>query len=171
MKTIVAVDNRWGIGKNNDLLFHLPSDMKHFREVTLNKIVVMGLNTLKSLPESKPLKNRLNIVLSDEPIEPQDNLIICSSLQEVFSTLSQYSTDDIFIIGGGMMYNQLCDYCSEAIVTKVYCDGEATVFFPNLDNKDNWRLSSCDPLMTEKNLTFQYCEYINNSVKELGCEV
>ena len=63
MKAIVAVVKKWGIGKKNDLLFSLPEDMKFFREKTLNKVVVMGSNTLKSFPNGKPLKNRTNVVL------------------------------------------------------------------------------------------------------------
>ena len=63
MNAIVVVDKKWGIGKNNDLLFKLPEDMKYFRQKTLNKIVVMGSNTLKSFPDGKPLKNRTNAVL------------------------------------------------------------------------------------------------------------
>ena len=62
MKGIVAVDKNWGIGKNNDLLFSLPADMAYFREQTKGKVVVMGSKTLKSFPNAKPLKNRVNIV-------------------------------------------------------------------------------------------------------------
>ena len=63
MRAIVVVDTFWGIGKGNDLLFSLPADMKHFRETTAGKVVVMGSNTLLSFPGGKPLKNRTNIVL------------------------------------------------------------------------------------------------------------
>ena len=80
MKIIVAVDEKWGIGKQNDLLFSIPEDMKHFREVTAGKTVVMGLNTLRSFPGGRPLKNRINIVLSDQDIPAQDGLVICRSL-------------------------------------------------------------------------------------------
>ena len=65
MKAIVCVDREWGIGKNNDMLFHLPADLKFFREKTSGKVIVMGGNTLLSFPGSKPLKNRTNIVLTD----------------------------------------------------------------------------------------------------------
>ena len=63
MKAILHADKQWGIGKNNDLMFSIPLDMKFFRETTLNKIVVMGNNTLKSFPNGKPLKNRINILI------------------------------------------------------------------------------------------------------------
>ena len=64
MKLIVAVDNKWGIGRDNDLLFSIPEDMKFFRTTTLNKVVIMGRKTLESFPGGNPLKNRVNIVLS-----------------------------------------------------------------------------------------------------------
>ena len=69
MKAIVAVDKKWGIGKNNDLLFSLPEDMKFFREKTSGKTVCMGYNTLLSFPGSKPLKNRVNIVLAPDGVK------------------------------------------------------------------------------------------------------
>ena len=90
MKTIVAVDVKWGIGKANDLLFSIPEDMKHFREITSGKTVVMGLNTLRSFPGGKPLKNRINIVLSNEDVEPQENLIVCRSMEALLDELKKY---------------------------------------------------------------------------------
>ena len=80
MKTIVAVDEKWGIGKNNDLLFHLPEDMRYFREKTTGKIVVMGSNTLKSFPGGKPLKNRTNVVLWPDG-DTRDDCIVVKSLK------------------------------------------------------------------------------------------
>ena len=83
MKAIVAVDKKWGIGKKNDLLFSLPADMAYFREKTLNKVVVMGSNTLKSFPNGKPLKNRTNIVLFPGG-EQRDDCIIVHSFSASF---------------------------------------------------------------------------------------
>ena len=79
MKAILHADKQWGIGKNNDLMFSIPLDMKFFRETTLNKIVVMGNNTLKSFPNGKPLKNRINIVLSRSE-NTRDDCIFVKSL-------------------------------------------------------------------------------------------
>ena len=81
MKAIVCVDKNWGIGKNNNLLFNLPEDMKRFREETKNKVVIMGLNTFKSLPNG-PLKNRINIVL-DSANQPIAGAIVVPSLYEL----------------------------------------------------------------------------------------
>ena len=117
MKAIVAVDKKWGIGKKNDLLFSLPADMAYFREKTLNKVVVMGSNTLKSFPGGKPLKNRTNVVLFPGG-EKRDDCIIVDSLEELKAELKKYPADDIFVVGGAMFYKTMLPYCSEVLVTK-----------------------------------------------------
>ena len=89
MKAIVAVDRNWGIGRNNNLLFRIPADMKFFRETTAGKVVVMGLNTLRSFPGGKPLPNRVNLVLSDVQLPEEENLTVCRSLEELRSALSR----------------------------------------------------------------------------------
>ena len=148
MKAIVAVDKKWGIGKKNDLLFSLPKDMEFFRKTTLNKVVVMGSNTLKSFPGGKPLKNRTNIVLFPGG-EKRDDCTVVDSLEELSKELKKYNTDDVFIIGGAMFYKTMLPYCSQILVTKVDSDGEAEVFFENLDNLPSWRLSFVsDPVET-----------------------
>ena len=167
MKTIVAVDKKWGIGKANGLLFSLPEDMKFFRETTKGKVVVMGLNTLRSFPNGAPLKNRVNIVLSDVDVEAVDGLIVCRSIDELKNEIKKYNPDDVFVIGGGMMYRQFCDYCSEAYITKVDADGEATVFFPNLDEKPNWTLASASPSVVTNGYAISFCKYVNNSIEAL----
>ena len=98
IKAIVAVDEKWGIGKKNDLLFRLPLDMKYFREKTLGKTVCMGYNTLLSFPEGKPLKNRKNIVLCPEDIE-RDDLLCVHTLGDMLNAVKN-ETDDVYVIGG-----------------------------------------------------------------------
>ena len=140
MNLIVAVDKKWGIGKKNDLLFHLKKDMRHFVEYTSGKVVVMGSNTLLSFPGSKPLKNRTNIVLwpGGQDVE---GATICQSLDDIFAEIKKYNKEDVFIIGGAMMYRTMLPYCDKAYITKVDADGEAEVFFENLDQLDNWTLA------------------------------
>ncbi len=162
MKAIVAVDIKWGIGKNNDLLFSIPEDMKFFREKTANKVVCMGYNTLLSFPNSKPLKNRVNIVLAPNDVE-RDDCIIVHSLDELFTELKKYNDDDIFVIGGAMFYRTMVDYCSEVYVTKVDADGEATVFYPNLDEKDNFSLVYTSNDVYSNNYKINFTTYKNNS--------
>ena len=88
MKAIVAVDKNWGIGKNNDLLFSIPEDMKFFRETTKGKVVVMGANTLRSFPNGSPLKNRVNIVLSTTI--KRDDCVVVDSLDKLIEEIKKY---------------------------------------------------------------------------------
>ncbi len=162
MKTIVAVDEKWGIGKNNDLLFHLPEDMRYFREKTTGKIVVMGSNTLKSFPGGKPLKNRTNVVLWPDG-DTRDDCIVVKSLKELFETLSRFDTDDVFIIGGAMFYKTMLPYCDTAYITKVRADGQAQVFFENLDTLDNWNLIDESDVVCDGGYELTFCTYKNSS--------
>jgi dihydrofolate reductase len=165
MKSIVAVDKNWGIGKKNDLLFSLPADMAYFREKTLNKVVVMGSNTLKSFPGGKPLKNRTNIVLYPGG-EPREDCIIVQSLDELFVELKKYPTDDVFIIGGAMFYKTMLPYCSEALITKVDADGGAEVFYENLDKKREWScISQSEPIETN-GYKISFTVYKNSEIQE-----
>lgn len=160
MKTIVAVDNVWGIGKNNQLLFSLKADMKHFVEMTTGKVVVMGSNTFLSLPNAQPLKNRVNIVLWPGG-KAREDIVLVESLADLFNELKKYSSDDVFIIGGAMMYHTMLPYCDTAYITKVFENGNATAFFDNLDLLPNWRMSECLPPVTDGNYEIQFCTYTN----------
>jgi dihydrofolate reductase len=164
MKSIVAVDSFWGIGKNNDLLFDLPSDMKFFRTKTLNKVIVMGSNTLKSFPGGNPLKNRINIVLYPNG-EKRTDCIIVDSLEELRAELKKHPTDDIFIVGGAMFYKTMLPYCDTAYITKVSANGEATVFYENLDFMPNWQCTDSTDDIEENNLFFRFTTYKNNNVQ------
>ncbi len=128
---IVHADKEWGIGKGNDMMFSLPKDMQFFRRTTLGHMVVMGGNTLRSFPNQKPLKNRINVVLTRGQV--CDECIIVRSYEELFSVLKSHKEEEIFIIGGGEIYKRLLPYCHSALVTKVAAVGGAEVFFPNLD--------------------------------------
>ena len=94
MKLIAAVDNEWNIGNKGGLLFSLPDDMKFFRTTTSGKIVVMGRKTLESFPGSKPLKNRVNIVLS-RCNRHVDGAEFATSVDELLDKLKAYNSDDI----------------------------------------------------------------------------
>lgn len=165
MKTIVAVDEKWGIGKNNGLLFSIPEDMKFFRETTLNKVVVMGSNTLKSFPGGKPLKNRVNIVLWPDA-SPRDDVVIVKDLFELSKELEKYDTDDVFVIGGAMFYKTMLPYCDTAYVTKVRADGQAQVFFENLDNLSEWTKDEESALLNNGEYEFSFCTYKNATPKK-----
>lgn len=104
MNLIAAADENWGIGKNGGLLAHISGDMKYFRETTKGKIVVMGRKTLESFPGGKPLKNRVNIVLTGNKDFVPEGVVICHSVEETLEKLKEYPKEDVFIIGGGMIY-------------------------------------------------------------------
>ncbi len=161
MKAIFHCDRHWGIGRNNDLMFSLPKDMKFFRDKTSGKVVVMGRNTLLSLPNG-PLKNRVNIVLSPSEIE---GVITAHDLDELFGEVKKYPPDDVFVIGGASVYRSLIPYCSEVLVTKVDADGGAEVFVPDLDADPNFEcVSESEPVDDNGYLT-RYCTYKNRHVK------
>lgn len=162
MRAIVVVDKNWGIGKNNDLLFSLPADMKHFRETTTGKTVVMGSNTLRSFPGGNPLKNRVNIVLWPGG-EKRADCTVVGSLEDLFAEIKKYPGEDVFVVGGAMLYRTLLPYCDEVIATKVDADGGAEVFFENLDSLANWSaVSESEPLETN-GYTIRFTVYRNSS--------
>lgn len=165
MNIIVAVDDNWGIGKNNSLLFRLPQDLAHFKQITTGNIVVMGSNTLKSLPKARPLPDRINIVLWPDG-EDVDGAIVVRSLEELFEKLGKFQTDNIFIIGGAMLYKTMLPYCEKAYVTKVFANGEATLHFENLDINPDWSIDSREDTVEDNGYTIQYYIYKNNNIKK-----
>ena len=165
MKLIVAVDSKWGIGKNNDLLFHLKADMRHFVEHTKGKTVIMGSNTLRSFPNGLPLKGRTNIVLNPDGTSADANekgYILAKSIDELKLLLRTFDTADAYVIGGAMMYRTMLPYCNEAIITKVDADGEAQVFFDNLDELDNWHCADVSEPTDDNGYTIRFCTYKNS---------
>ena len=164
MKTIVAVDNKWGIGKKNDLLFSIPEDMAFFRKTTMGKVCCMGYNTLLSFPGSKPLNNRTNIVLAPADVQ-RDDCTIVHSLEELLAELKKYDSNEIYVIGGAMFYKTMLPYCDEYLITKVEADGGAEVFYENLDKMENMEcIYVSDPIETN-GYTIRFTTYKNNNVK------
>ena len=156
---IVHADRKWGIGKNNDMMFSLPKDMKFFRETTMGHTVVMGGNTLRSFPNQKPLKNRVNIVLSRGQV--RDDCIIVRSYDELKAEMKKHENEDIYVIGGGEVYKALLPYCDGALVTKVDADGGAEVFFPNLDETDGFICVDEGEPIDDNGLIIRFTRYEN----------
>ncbi len=138
IRAIVAVDEKWGIGKKNGLLFELPLDMKFFRETTLGKTVCMGYNTLLSFPNGKPLKNRKNIVICPNDVQ-RDDVVCVHTLDEMLEAIRS-EEGDVYVVGGAYFYKSMLPYCDEVLVTKVAADGDAEVFFENLDERKDFAL-------------------------------
>src|SRR5665811_195192 len=100
---IVAVSDDWGIGRDNDLLWHIPEDMRRFRKLTMGKTIIMGKRTWESLPK-KPLPGRNNIVITDIPGECIDCTVTAYSIEDALSKFD--SNEEVFVIGGGSVYRQ-----------------------------------------------------------------
>jgi dihydrofolate reductase len=165
MKALVAVDSNWGIGYKGDLLQKIPEDMKFFRSITTNNIVVMGRKTLESLPEGKPLKNRINVVLTRNKNYKCDGAIICHSAEELFETLAkeEFSNLTVYLIGGGNVFGHLLSSCSEALVTKIRKSYEADTFFKNLDQDENWELAEEGEVKAYNDIEFNFNTYVNKA--------
>lgn len=166
MKKLIAIlncDKNFGIGKRNGLLFHLPLDMKFFRETTKGHTVAMGENTLISFPQSKPLKNRTNIVLSQDDKHNYEGVINVHSMDDFKKEIKkQLENDDVFIIGGASIYRQMLPYVDEVLLTKVNEDGHAEVFFPNIDQDPSFELLSSSETMEDNGHEIRFCTYKNN---------
>ncbi len=170
MQAILHCDRNWGIGRKNDLMFRLPLDMAFFRKKTLSKVVVMGSNTLLSFPGGKPLKKRTNIVLwpgGDREKGEREGYRVVESLPELFGEIRKYNPEDVFIIGGAMMYRTMLPYCNKVLLTKVDADGGAEVFFPNLDEMDNWKEEESSGGIIDNGYPIRFCTYINLSPEDI----
>lgn len=136
------MDNERGIGKNNDLMWHLPADMKFFRETTTGHIVVMGRKNWDSIPEKfRPLPNRENVVLTRNTDYLASGARVFHSLQDCLSYFSGEDQKDVFIIGGGEIYRQALDLkcIDEMYITHVDAVYGADTFFPEFD-EDKWEV-------------------------------
>lgn len=159
MNLIAAVDKNWAIGKNNELLVRIPADQKFFRETTTGKVVVMGRKTLESFPNGTPLKNRINIVLTHDKNYDGKGAIVVNSLDQLHEELKKYPSEDIFIIGGQKIYEQLVDECNVAHITKIEYEYDADAYFPNLDEKEEWVITGDSEEQTYFDLEYFFYRY------------
>ena len=158
MKLIAAIDNERNIGNKGGLLFSLPDDMKFFRRTTSGKIVVMGRKTLESFPGSKPLKNRVNIVLS-RCSHSVDGAEFVKNVDELLEKLKQYDTDDVYVIGGAQIYSLLLPYCDTALITHVDAVAdEADSKFPELKDSE-WKIAEQSDILENNGIKFRFTTY------------
>lgn len=165
MCILAAVDGRWGIGYQNNLLFHLEQDMEFFKKKTIGNVVVMGRRTLESFPGAEPLPSRKNIVLTrDEDWRRRhenqgESLVILSSVDEVLDYVEQ-ERRDVYIIGGESVYRQFMKYATDAYVTRVNAVRTADRFFPNLDEMPEWeRISVIDKIQDASGISYEIVRY------------
>ncbi len=166
--SILNCDEKFGIGKRNGLLFRLPSDMAFFKASTLNHVVAMGENTLLSFPGSRPLPKRVNIVLSADPKHEYEGVENVHDFSQFLRKIALYKQkDDVFIIGGASIYRQLLPYVDEVWLNKVFADGEAEVFFVNLDEDPSFELVEKKEPVVDNGLVTQIHIYRNKAPRDL----
>ena len=166
MNLIVCVDKNWGIGKDGNLLCHLKEDMKYFRKHTLGKVVVMGRSTLESLPKGEPLPDRTNIVLTHKADFTKEGVIVVHDVEELLEELNKYDPDDVMIIGGASVYNEMMDMCDKLYVTKVDHEFFADTFIRDIDANPNFKVVWSSDEYEEKGLKFRFVEYRRKLVEQ-----
>jgi dihydrofolate reductase len=158
---IVAVAQNDAIGKNNDLLWHIPADMKRFKKLTLGHTLIMGKRTYQSLP-IKPLSNRRSIVITDDPDDHFEGCLMVSSIEAALALCDP--SEENFIIGGASIYRQFLPLADRLYLTKVHKDFEGDVFFPNV-NYNHWKLSSEENYPPDEKNDFAYSFLIYDRIE------
>ncbi|MDX1653326.1 MAG: dihydrofolate reductase [Brumimicrobium sp.] len=141
---IVAIGENRGIGKNNDLLWHLPSDMRFFKETTKGHTVIMGRKNWESIPKQyRPLPDRVNIVLTRNKDYNAEGAIVVNSFEDLPEILTTEGKGKYFIIGGADIYNMALQsgLVNEMFITQVHENFGADVFFPFFEEK-NWKVET-----------------------------
>jgi dihydrofolate reductase len=157
---IVAVSEDWGIGKDNELLWHISEDLKRFKRLTTGKTVIMGKKTWESLPK-RPLPGRKNIVLTDNPTENIENAITSYSIEESISKCT--ADEEVFIIGGGSIYRQFMPLADRLYITHVHKKAAADIYFPEIDLKI-WKVSEEEEFVSDDGIPYTYTVYLRYNI-------
>lgn len=144
MIIIFAVDRNWAIGLKGDMLTKISKDLKRFKELTSGNIIVMGRKTFESLPNQKPLPNRVNIVITKDKSYKREGITVLNSIEELDSYILEINPNQekkVFLIGGGNLVSQLMDKVYEAYITKIdKAFSEYDTVIPNLDKLEGWKI-------------------------------
>ena len=155
---IVAVCDDWGIGRAGDMLVRNREDMRSFVRHTKGHTVVMGRKTLQSFPDAKPLVDRRNIVISRNGSYAPDGVEMARTIEEAIDLTK--NDEEVWVIGGGQVYQEFLPYCSSAVVTKNHCTREADTFFPDLDADPAWAVEKIEKGgVTKAGIPFDFVTY------------
>jgi len=150
---IVAIAKNNAIGKNNDLLWHLPNDMKYFKEKTLNHHIVTGRKNYISIPEKyRPLSNRINIVLTRQPDFKKEGCVVLHSIEDAIQFAKENNEIELFIIGGGQIYKEVLEkkLVDKMYITRINHSFEGDTFFPEINNEMWKKVSEANNPADEK---------------------
>ncbi len=161
LSIIVAISENNAIGQKGGLLCHLPADLKHFKDITSGHPVLMGERTYLSLPK-RPLPNRRNIVLTDNPQFAAEGVEIVHSIPEALQLINEDSTAEFFIIGGGMVYRQFFALADKLYITRIHHTwNDADTFFPEIKDNEWQVIKQGDCASDDKNpYNYTFLEYI-----------
>lgn len=164
MNIIVAVDEKWGIGYKNELLVRIPADQRFFRETTTGNVVIMGRKTLESFPGGQPLKNRTNIVITSKEDYQVKDAIVVHSVEEALEQVKDVPSENVYVIGGASIYEQMLSLCDTAHVTKINYTYQADTYFPNLDEMPEWQITGESEEQTYYDLEYTFVRYEKKNV-------
>lgn len=133
---IAAAAENNALGKDNQLVWHLPDDFKRFKQITSGHYIIMGRKTFESFP--KPLPNRTHVIITRQKNYTVDDCIVVNSIEEAIKVCPK--NEEVFIIGGADIYNQSIDFAEKIELTRVHANFEADAFFPEI-NLNNWKLT------------------------------
>jgi len=138
---IVAVAENNVIGKDNDIPWYLPADLKYFKKVTSGHHILMGRKCYNSI--GRPLPNRTNLIITRDPYFITSNCVVCHSIEEGITAAKENGESELFIIGGGTIYEQTIDLWDRLYLTEVDLKVDGDIFFPEI-NTSQWNLISSE---------------------------
>jgi dihydrofolate reductase len=157
LSLIVAVAENGAIGKNNDLLWHISADLKHFKALTTGHCIIMGRKTYESFPK-RPLPNRRNIVITNNMDYCEEGCEVVHSVEEAIALCKD--DEQSFVIGGATVYTQFLPLVNKLYLTKVFATFEADTFFPEIDLSQFEQTAASEVFTDEKSgLRYQFLEY------------
>lgn len=162
---IVAVSQNQVIGKNNTLPWHLPADMKYFKDTTMEHCIITGRKNYESIPSRfRPLSGRTNIVVTRQKGFMESGCIVVHSIEEALLEAMKKNESEVFIIGGSEIFNQTLNITDRIYYTKVHHSFDGDVFFPKLDEKAWSVMSQKDFPADEKNkYPYSFCVFEKNN--------
>ena len=159
MNLIAAVDSKWGIGNRRQLLVQIPADQKLFRQETMGKVIVLGRRTLETFPQGMPLAGRTNIILSRDASFQVKGAVVVHSIEELLEKIKEYDTQDVYVVGGESIYQQLLPYCDTAHLTMIDHTYEADTHFPNLEEDPEWVQTQESDEQTYFDIAYTFVKY------------
>lgn len=150
---IVAASENNAIGKNNQLLWHLPNDLKYFKNITWGMVVIMGRKTFVAV--NRPLPGRVNIVISTQENWKAENVWTAKNLADALNLAATTNCQEIFIIGGGEIYKQSMEMADKIYMTRVHETIDGDTFFPGID-ESIWQLKESLDFMADEKHAFAY---------------